>query len=64
MPTYEDPGCFCKFCCAPCAVYQAQGCACPQMCAAFTCECLYTLTCWDPKAGKPGGAPETSEMER
>jgi len=27
MPAYEDPGCFCKFCCPPCAVYSAKECA-------------------------------------
>jgi len=25
MPDYKDPGCFCKLCCSPCAVFQAQG---------------------------------------
>lgn len=65
MPTYEDPGCFCKFFCPPCAVMQAQCCCkCPEMLGACLCCCLYTMTCWDPTAGKPGGAPEVEEMQR
>jgi hypothetical protein len=27
MTAYEDPGCLCKCCCAPCAVYMAKECA-------------------------------------
>ena len=65
MPTYEDPGCFCKFCCSPCAVYQAQGCKCPEMILALWCGCYYTMCCWDPKAGAPvGGGPVDASMER
>ena len=51
MPTYEDPGCFCKFCCAPCSVYQAQGCKCPEMCFSLELGCFYTMLCWDPTTG-------------
>ena len=64
MPTYEDPGCFCKVCCPVCAVYQAQGCKCPEICLAACCECCYTMVLWDPTVGKPSGAPESQEMER
>ena len=48
---YEDPGCFCKFCCSPCAVYQAQGCKCPELCLSLSLGCLYTMLCWDPTTG-------------
>ena len=64
MPSYEDPGCLCKCCCPPCAVYQSQGCKCPEMCAACCFGWCYTMTCWDPKAGKPGAPPQNDEMER
>ena len=65
MPTYEDPGCFCKFCCPPCAVYQAQAVPCPDMALACCCGCLYTMTVWDPTKGKPEGAPPSDiEMVR
>ena len=50
-PTYEDPGCFCKFFCSPCAVYQAQGCKCPEMAFALEFCCVYTMFCWDPTRG-------------
>jgi len=63
MPTYEDPGCFCKFCCSPCAVNQAQGCMCPEMLLACCLGCWYTMFCWDPTKGKPG-TPANQEMER
>merc|ERR1712060_123770 len=63
MPTYEDPGCFCKFCCAPCAVYQAQGCKCPEFALGWFLGCWYTMFCWDPTVGKEG-APANQEMER
>eukprot|EP00618_Florenciella_parvula_P038489 CAMPEP_0119544480 /NCGR_PEP_ID=MMETSP1344-20130328/54754_1 /TAXON_ID=236787 /ORGANISM="Florenciella parvula, Strain CCMP2471" /LENGTH=131 /DNA_ID=CAMNT_0007588983 /DNA_START=260 /DNA_END=656 /DNA_ORIENTATION=- len=39
------------------AVYQAQGFACPAMLGACCCGCFYTMTCWKPEEGKPGGAP-------
>ena len=45
------------------AVFQAQGCKCPEMLGACCCGCFYTMLCWDPTAGK-GGAPENEEMER
>ena len=61
MPTYEDPGVFCKLCCPPCAVYQAQGCACPQMLGSCCLGCVYTMFCWD---ATQGGAPTVTEMER
>ena len=48
---YEDPGCFCKFCCSPCAVYQAQGCKCPELCLSLGSGCFYTMLCWDPTTG-------------
>ena len=75
MPTYEDPGCLCKFCCPPCAVYQAQGFACPQMLGGCCCGWCYTLCCWDPTVGNPNpgvnvevtvtkGAPCDVEMAR
>ena len=53
MPTYQDPGVFMKCCCPPCAVYEAQGCICPQMCFACYCSNLYTMLCWDPTIGGP-----------
>ena len=40
------------------------GCKCPEMLLAICFDCCYTMTCWDPKAGKPEGAPENKEMER
>ena len=66
MPTYEDPGIFCKLCCAPCAVYQAQEFKCPELLLACWCGCWYTMFCWDPAAGKPpeGAPPATEVMER
>ena len=77
MPTYEDPGCCCKCFCPCCAVYQAQGCKCPEMLLALLFECLYTMTCWDPKAGsgyddmygagtpsKSGAPQENKDMNR
>ena len=72
MPTYEDPGCFCKFCCSPCAVYQAQGVVPGPCLGACCCGCWYTMFCWDPTAGKPeggvqvqpSGAPAETDMER
>ena len=65
MPNYEDPGPLCKCCCPPCAVYQAQGCKCPEMAGACCCGWLYTMLCWDATAGKPdGGPPSNAEMER
>ena len=64
MPTYEDPGFFCKFWCAPCAVNQAQGCVCPQMLLACCLGCWYTMLCWNPEEGKPAGAPPTQQMAR
>lgn len=63
MPTYEDPGCCCNFCCPICAVYQSQGCACPEMALAVCFGCCYTMTCWDPTT-KPAGAPSPQEMSR
>ena len=48
MPTYTDPGCFCKFFCPPCAVYQSQGCKCPEIWFAWGAGCCYTMLCWDP----------------
>ena len=54
MPTYQDPGCFCKCCCPLCAVYQAKGCACPDMCFAYIFSaCCYTMFFWDPTSGNP-----------
>eukprot|EP00521_Asterionellopsis_glacialis_P004614 CAMPEP_0195268118 /NCGR_PEP_ID=MMETSP0706-20130129/12982_1 /TAXON_ID=33640 /ORGANISM="Asterionellopsis glacialis, Strain CCMP134" /LENGTH=67 /DNA_ID=CAMNT_0040322973 /DNA_START=20 /DNA_END=223 /DNA_ORIENTATION=- len=67
MPgSYEDPGCFCKFCCSPCSVYMAKECACPDMALALLLGCWYTMFCWDPEEGKPteGAAPAAAEMER
>ena len=63
MPTHEDPGCFCKFCCAPCAVYQAQGVVMPDMLLACIFGCFYTMTVWDPKSSGMG-APVDVEMAR
>ena len=60
MPTYEDPGCFCKFCCAPCSVYQAQGCKCPEMALSLELGCLYTMLCWDPTTGIENAAMATN----
>ena len=57
MPTYEDPGVFCKLCCPPCAVYQAQGCACPAMLLTCCLGCFYTMTCWDPENTDAPTAP-------
>ena len=78
MPNYEDPGCFCKCCCAPCAVYQAQGCKCPEILLACSAGLCYTMLCWDPttgiknctlatvteKDGPAAGGPSTVEMGR
>ena len=119
MPSYEDPGIFCKLCCAPCSVYMAKECAvslssandvclvlqclllprtgarseisetmsavphaplscnthafdlppfgcgqCPDMALVCCCGCWYTLICWDPTEGKPGGAPSGQSMQR
>jgi len=63
MPTYEDPGLFCKLCCPYCAVYQANGCVCPQMLFVYCFGFCYTMCCWDPTV-KPGGAPENDAIER
>ena len=46
MPTYEDPGLFCKLCCPYCAVYQANGCVCPQMLMVYCFGFCYTMCCW------------------
>ena len=54
MPTYEDPGFLCKLLFPPCAVYQAQGCKCPEMQFAETFCCFYTMFCWDPTRGITG----------
>ena len=51
MPDYKDPGVFCKCCCPACAVYQAQGCKCPEMLLALVLESCYTMLCWDPTTG-------------
>ena len=53
MPTYTEPSFFCKCCCSPCAVYQAQGCKCPEMWFAMALGCWYTMSmlCWDPTTG-------------
>ena len=77
MPTYEDPGFFCKFLCAPCAVHQAQGCKCPEMLLALSMGCYYTMFCWNPTEGikgciaanvtekdAPAGAPSSVEIAR
>ena len=40
-----------KCCCSPCAVYQAQGCKCPEMWFAMAMGCWYTMLCWDPSTG-------------
>ena len=75
MPTYTDPGCFCKMCCHTCAVYQAQGCKCPEMILAAQLGCMYTMFCWDPTTGiknctaatvtdKDGAPPSSVEIVR
>jgi hypothetical protein len=51
MPTDEDPGLCCKFCCPPCAVYQVKGCECPDMILACWLGCWYTIFCWDSTSG-------------
>eukprot|EP00977_Amphora_coffeiformis_P022110 scaffold10480_cov92-Amphora_coffeaeformis.AAC.1 len=63
MPTYEDPGCCCKFCCPICAVCQAQGCACPEMLGAVCLGCCYTMFCWDPTNHKDEAAGN-QQMQR
>jgi len=66
MPTYEDPGCAMKFFCPHCAVYQANGCVCPQVFLVGMGASCYTMLCWDPTQGKPVGAgpAKNDEMER
>mgnify|MGYP004185046597 FL=1 len=51
MPSYTDPGFFCKCFCAPCAVHQAQGCKCPELWFAMALGPYYTMCCWDPTTG-------------
>ena len=73
MPTYEDPGVFCKCCCPMCAVYQTQGVPVVPCVGAWCCGWCYTMFCWDPTAGNPNqsnttvvpaGAPSDIEMAR
>ncbi len=50
--TNEDPGVFCKLCCPPCAVYQAQGIVLIPCLGSCCLGCFYTMFCWDPTANK------------